>query len=151
MANVEKKENLFSMLSFCFAKSDLRVWEDIWEKSSRKMNDIVEKTLKLFAFKKMILSRKLATKKWRTNIGIFFVIQHAVFLLNVFLQQSLKLMSKMENTKGGFIFSSAKDITLEYRMNITIGINDTTELLCKNNERHGSKQVWHGKILTKIT
>ena len=84
MANEEKKVNLFSMLSFCFAKSDLRVWEDIWEKSSRKMNDIVEKTWKLFAFKTMILSGKLATKKWRTNIGIFFVILHAVFLLNVF-------------------------------------------------------------------
>ena len=48
------------------------------------MNDIVEKTWKLFAFKTMTLSGKLATKKWRTNIGIFFVIQHAVFLLNVF-------------------------------------------------------------------
>ena len=88
------------MPSFCFAKSDLRVWEDIWEKSSRKMNDIVEKTWKLFAFKTMTLSGKLATKKWRTNIGIFFVILHAVFLLNVFLQQFLKLMSKMEKYDG---------------------------------------------------
>ena len=51
MANVGKKVNLFSMLSFCFAKSDLRVWEDIWEKSSRKMNDIVKKTWNLFVFK----------------------------------------------------------------------------------------------------
>ena len=84
MANVEKKVNLFSMLSFCFAKSDLRVWEDIWEKSSRKMNDIVKKNWNLFVFKTMILLRKLATKKWRTNIGIFFVIQHAFFFTQRF-------------------------------------------------------------------
>ena len=49
------------------------------------MNDIVDKTWNLFVFKTMILSGKLATKKWRTNIGIFFVIQHVVFLPNVFL------------------------------------------------------------------
>ena len=31
-----KKVSLFSKLNFCFAKSDLRVWEDSWEKNGRK-------------------------------------------------------------------------------------------------------------------
>ena len=53
MANVGKKVRLFSMLNFCFAKSDLRVWEDIWEKSGRKMNHIVGKTWNFFVFKSL--------------------------------------------------------------------------------------------------
>ena len=41
------------MLNFCFVKSDLRVWEDIWEKSGRKINHIVGKTWNLFVFKSL--------------------------------------------------------------------------------------------------
>ena len=59
------------MLSFCFAKSDLRVLEDIWEKSRRKVNDIVEKIWKSFVSKTTTLSRKLATKKWKTKWASF--------------------------------------------------------------------------------
>ena len=36
MANVGKKVSLFSLLSFCFVKLDLRVWEDSWEKVVEK-------------------------------------------------------------------------------------------------------------------
>ena len=67
----KKKVSLFQKLNFCFAKSNLRVSEDIWEKSRRKVNDIVEIVWNSFVSKTMILSRKLATKKWKTKWASF--------------------------------------------------------------------------------
>ena len=52
MANVGKKASVFSLLNFCFAKSDLRVWEEIWKKRGRKMIEVVAKTWNLFVFSK---------------------------------------------------------------------------------------------------
>ena len=57
-----KKVRLFSRLNFCFAKSDLRVWEDIFEKSGRKMNHIVGKTWNLFVFKSLEKKKPLCSK-----------------------------------------------------------------------------------------
>ena len=45
MANVGKKVTHFLVLNFYFAKSYLRVWDDIWEKSGRKIADIAKKNL----------------------------------------------------------------------------------------------------------
>ena len=79
MTNVGKKVSLFLVLNFCFAKSHLRVCDHIWEKSGRKVNHIVRKTWNLFLSKTTTLSRKLATKKLKSEISIFFVIQHESF------------------------------------------------------------------------
>ena len=74
------------MLSFCFAKSDLRVLKDIWEKGRRKVNDIVEIVWNSFVSKMMILSRKLATKKWKTKWASFS---------SYTLQQKINMMSEI--------------------------------------------------------
>ena len=71
MANVEKKSKSFLVLNFCFAKSHLRGWDHIWTKSGRKVNHIVGKTWNAFVSKTTILSRKLATKKWKTKWASF--------------------------------------------------------------------------------
>ena len=71
-----KKVSLFSKLNFCFAKSDLPVWEDFWDKMVEKGNDIVGKTLKLVC----VQNNDINSTKRKSEIGIFFVIQHvAVF------------------------------------------------------------------------
>ena len=45
MANVgKKKASVFSLLNFCFAKSDLQVWERNLKKRGRKMIEVVAKT-----------------------------------------------------------------------------------------------------------
>ena len=84
MANVRKKLILFSMLSFCFAKSDLRVWEDIWRKNWSKSERYRGKDLKLICVEHDDIDGEIGNKKVKNDMCIFFVIQHMVFLPNVF-------------------------------------------------------------------
>ena len=57
-------------------------------------------------FKRITLSGYLETKKWRTNISIFFVIHRMVFFYpTFFLQQFLKLMSKIRKNDGYWCFT----------------------------------------------
>ena len=84
MANVGKKVSLFSMLSFCFAKSDLRVWEDIWRKNWSKSERYRGKDLKLICVEHDDIDGEIGNKKVKNDMGIFFVIQRMVCLPNVF-------------------------------------------------------------------
>ena len=64
------------------------------------MNDIVDKTWNLFVFKTMILSGKLATKKWRTIWASFSSYNIWSFYPTFFLQHFLKLMLKIGKYDG---------------------------------------------------
>ena len=63
------------MLSFYFAKSDLRVLDDILRKSGRKVNDIAGKNLKRVCVLNDNIV-EISNTKVKNDIGIFFVIQH---------------------------------------------------------------------------
>ena len=81
------------MLNFCFAKSHLRVWDHIWEKSGRKVNHIVGKTWNLFLSKTTTLPRKLATKV-RNSMGHLF--RHTTrSFFKVTYQQNINMMCKI--------------------------------------------------------
>ena len=59
------------------------------------------KDLKLVCvFKKITLSGYLQTKKWRTNIGIFFVMHRLVFLPNVFFATIRQIDVKNKENDG---------------------------------------------------
>ena len=64
------------MLSFYFAKSDLRVLDDILRKSGRKVNDIAGKNLKRVCVLNDDIVMEISNTKVKNDIGIFFVIQH---------------------------------------------------------------------------
>ena len=81
------------MLNFCFAKSNLRVLEDIWEKIGRKVNDIVEKAWNPFVSKTMILSRNLGTKKWKKKLASLS--SSNIYFFKVTLQHNINMMCKI--------------------------------------------------------
>ena len=98
-----KKVSLFSKLNFCFAKSDLRVWEDtgIWEKKWSKRGTISwESSWNLFVFKTMILSRILTPiKTEERNWHLFRHTTRGCFL-KVTIQQNLNMMCKIRENDG---------------------------------------------------
>ena len=97
MENVGKKVNLFSLLSFCFAKSDLRVWEEIWGKSGRKMIEVVAKTWNLFVFSKRSHCQDIWKQKSeeQTLASFSSYIACLLFTQRFFLQQKQRLMLKV--------------------------------------------------------
>ena len=107
MANVGKKVNLFSLLSFCFAKSDLRVWEEIWGKSGRKMIEVMSKTWNLFVFSKRSNCQDIWKEKneEQTLASFSSYIACLLFTQRFFLQQFLKLMSKIRKNDGYWWFT----------------------------------------------
>ena len=63
MANVGKKVSHFLVLNFCFAKSYLQVWEDMWEKSGRKIADIAKKNLERICVWNDDIVKEISNKK----------------------------------------------------------------------------------------
>ena len=91
-----KKVSLFSKLNFCFAKSDLRVWEDIWEKNGRKGERYRGKDFETCLCSKQWYSQQ---KKEERNWHLFRHTTRGCFL-KVTIQQNLNMMCKIRENDG---------------------------------------------------
>ena len=96
----EKKVSLFSLLSFCFVKLDLRVWEDSWEKVVEKWMISWIRLETCLCLKRWYCQGNWQQKSEERILASFSSYNMRSFYPTFFLQQFLKLMSKMGKYDG---------------------------------------------------